>query len=99
MSERDAVDLGDVQRTLFLPLWGRACESKKDHPLLVDEMALEIIERVDFDFSTMARNITELTQIAWIMRSMQVDGVIERHLEEHPRATLVNIGCGLDTTI
>ena len=98
MSEKVVVDLGNVQKTLFLPLWGRAHETKKTSPLLVDKTALEIIEKVDFDFSTITRNITELSQIAWIMRSICVDGVIARILEKHPKATIVNIGCGLDTT-
>ena len=52
--EKDGVDLGDAQKTLFLPLWGRACEARKTRPLLVDKAALEIIDKVDFDFSTMA---------------------------------------------
>ena len=98
MSEKVVVDLGNVQKTLFLPLWGRACETKKIDPLLVDKTALEIIEKVDFDFSTITRNISELSQIAWIMRSICVDGVIARMLEKYPKATIVNIGCGLDTT-
>jgi putative CocE/NonD family hydrolase len=98
MSEKLVADLGNVQKTLFLPLWGRAVETRKAKPLLVDKAALEIIEKVDFDFSTIARNITELSQIAWIMRSVCVDAVITSMLEKHPRATIVNIGCGLDTT-
>jgi len=98
MSEKGVVDLGDVQKTLFLPLWGRACEARKTRPLLVDKAALEIIDKVDFDFSTMTKNITELSQISWIMRSLRVDGVVASFLEEHPKATIVNIGCGLDTT-
>jgi O-methyltransferase involved in polyketide biosynthesis len=98
MSEKVAVDLGNVQKTLFLPLWGRAYETKKTDPLLVDKTALEIIEKVDFDFSTITRNISELSQIAWIMRSVCVDGVIATFLKKYPNATIVNIGCGLDTT-
>ena len=98
MSEKVVVDLGYVQKTLFLPLWGRAHETKKNNPLLVDETALEIIEKVDLDFSTITRDISELTQIGWIMRSICVDDVIARMLEKDPRATIVNIGCGLDTT-
>ena len=47
MSERITVELGNVQKTLFLPLWGRAVESKKENPLLVDTTALQIIEAVD----------------------------------------------------
>ncbi|MBN1615282.1 MAG: class I SAM-dependent methyltransferase [Deltaproteobacteria bacterium] len=98
MSEKIAVDLGDVQKTLFLPLWGRAQETVKPNPLLVDRTALEIIEKVDFDFSTITRNISELSQVGWIMRSISVDDVIKSFLEKHPKATIVNIGCGLDTT-
>jgi O-methyltransferase involved in polyketide biosynthesis len=98
MSEKVVVDLGNVQKTLFLPLWGRAYETEKADPLLVDKTALEISEKVDFDFSTITRNISELSQIAWIMRSVCVDRVIATLLEKYPKATIVNIGCGLDTT-
>jgi O-methyltransferase involved in polyketide biosynthesis len=98
VSEKVVIDLGNVQKTLFLPLWGRAHETKKSNPLLVDKAALEIIEKVDFNFSTITRNISELSQIAWIMRSICVDEVITRMLEENPKVTIVNIGCGLDTT-
>jgi O-methyltransferase involved in polyketide biosynthesis len=98
MPEKVALDLGHVQKTLFLPLWGRAQETKKTHPLLVDKTALEIIEKVDFDFSTLAGNLTELSQISWIMRGISVDSVITGVLERYPKATIVNIGCGLDTT-
>ncbi|HEX7344904.1 MAG TPA: class I SAM-dependent methyltransferase [bacterium] len=98
MREKTAVRLGDVQKTLFLPLWGRACETQKADPLLVDRAALEIIEKVDFDFSTIARNITDLSRVGWIMRSMCVDRVVADVLAEHPSVTIVNLGCGLDTT-
>ena len=98
MSERIAIDLGNVQKTLFLPLWGRAFESKKTHPLLVDKMALEIIGKVDYDFAEIARNTHQLTQMAWIMRSTLMDRVIKKFLSKYPQGTIVNIGCGLDTT-
>ena len=73
MSEKITVELGNVQKTLFLPVWGRAAESKKENPLFVDKTALQIIEAVDYDFSTLTNNISDLTQMAWIMRSMCVD--------------------------
>ena len=98
MSEKITVDLGNVQKTLFLPLWGRAVESKKENPLLVDKTALQIIEAVDYDFSTLTDNISDLTQVAWIMRSMCVDEAVRVFLEKYPKGTIVNIGCGLDTT-
>lgn len=98
MTEKIAVKLGNVQRTLFLPLWGRAAESMKEHPLLVDKTALAIIQEVDYDFSRIANNISELSQIAWITRSVCVDEVVRAFIEKYPQATIVNIGCGLDTT-
>jgi O-methyltransferase involved in polyketide biosynthesis len=97
-SEKIKIDLGDVQRTLFLPLWGRAVESKKPHPMLVDETAVRIINKIDFDFSQVAQNIDELSQIAWIKRSKITDQVIRNFLVKFPNGTFVNIGCGLDTT-
>lgn len=98
MSERITVDLGNVQKTLFLPLWGRAFESKKARPLLVDPTAVAILEKVDVDFATMATSLSKVTQAAWIMRSVMVDETIHSFLQKFPHATIVNIGCGLDTT-
>ena len=98
VSEKLTVELGNVQKTLFLPLWGRAIESTKEKPLLVDKTALQIIEAVDYDFSTIAHNISPLTQAAWIMRSRCVDEIVRAFLAKYSRATIVNVGCGLDTT-
>ncbi len=99
MTEKvDIHNLGSVQKTLFLPLWGRAVESKKSKPMLVDETAVKIIEQVDFDFSPVAQNMDDLSQIAWIRRSMYCDRVVRKFLQKYPSGTIVNIGCGLDTT-
>ncbi len=98
MSEKTTVDLGNVQKTMLLPLWGRAVESKKDKPLLVDQTAVRIIDAVDYDFSTLTDNLSDLTQIAWIMRSLCIDEALKAFLAKYPRGTIVNIGCGLDTT-
>jgi O-methyltransferase involved in polyketide biosynthesis len=98
MTDRININLGDVQKTLFLPLWGRAEEMKKSNPMLVDETAARIIQQVDYDFSQMTRNMDELTRIAWIKRSLICDQVVRKFLETCPEGTIVNVGCGLDTT-
>jgi O-methyltransferase involved in polyketide biosynthesis len=98
MTEKIAIELGNVQKTLFLPLWGRAYETRKEKPLLVDKTAAAIIDKVDYDFSTITRKMNPLSQLAWIMRSIYIDEVIKGFLARYPRATVVNIGCGLDTT-
>jgi O-methyltransferase involved in polyketide biosynthesis len=98
MSDKVAINLGSTQKTLLLPLWGRAVETRKPTPRLADKTAAEIIDKIDYDFSTISSNINPLTQYAWIARSIHFDRTIKRFLDKHPKGTVVNIGCGLDTT-
>ncbi len=86
------------KKRCFYRCGGAPFESKKEKPLLRDRTALEIIEKVDYDFASIAENISEISQVAWIMRSIYIDEVINNFLEKHPKGTIVNIGCGMDTT-
>jgi O-methyltransferase involved in polyketide biosynthesis len=98
VSAIEGFELGSVQKTLLLPLWGRAVETRKPRPLLVDQTAVKIIDTIGYDFSTIARNISVISQLAWIVRSLHTDRTIRQFLARHPDATIVNLGCGLDTT-
>lgn len=92
------INLGSVQQTLLLPLWGRAVETQKEHPLLMDATALRIVNDLDFDFSTIAANTDPLTQAAWIARSIYFDQEIREFLARYPEGSILNVGCGFDTT-
>jgi O-methyltransferase involved in polyketide biosynthesis len=98
MTEKIKVKLGNVQKTLLLPLWGRAVESQKEKPLLVDKTAIEIIQRIDYDFGIISKGVDESSILGWVCRSLLIDEVIKKFIARHPDATVVNIGCGLDTT-
>jgi O-methyltransferase involved in polyketide biosynthesis len=98
MPGKISIELEHVQETLLLPLWGRAIETRKLKPMLRDNVAVEIIDKISYDFSTIAGNINEITRHAWIARSLHFDRAIQKFLQTHPRGTVVNIGCGLDTT-
>ncbi|HTS64114.1 MAG TPA: class I SAM-dependent methyltransferase [Candidatus Acidoferrales bacterium] len=91
-------DLGSVQKTLLLPLWGRAVESRKPHPMLVDETAVRIAGEIGYDFSTIAAGMSPITQMAWVVRCVHTDRTVREFLARCPDATVVNLGCGLDTT-
>ncbi len=65
---------------------------------MVDARAVEIINQIDQDFSPLYEKMDDLSQIAWIQRSLIGDRMIRRFLEHHPQGSVVNIGCGLDTT-
>jgi O-methyltransferase involved in polyketide biosynthesis len=92
------IELGSVQKTLLLPLWGRAVETKKQKPLLIDKKAVSITESLDYDFSTISDNVNKLSQLSWIARSIFFDKKIIEFISTSPVATIVNIGCGLDTS-
>jgi O-methyltransferase involved in polyketide biosynthesis len=61
------IELGQLQHTLFMPLWARSIETKKDKPLLIDSKAVEIIESVDYDFSGFNK-LEEINLLSWISR-------------------------------
>jgi len=90
--------LGPVQKTLFLPVVARALESSKSTPMLFDKTAMQIVEKINYNFTKLISSITELSRIAWIVRSTCFDRLIRDFLRRYPGATVVNIGCGLDTT-
>ena len=98
MPSTEPLALGSVQKTLLLPLWGRAVESGKAHPLLRDPAAVKIMAGLPFDFAAMARNLSPITRLSWIARSLHIDRTVRAFLDSHPEATIVNLGCGLDTT-
>ncbi len=98
MKKAERIKLGSVQETLLLPLWGRAVETRKKKPLLVDEKAVSIIDTLPYDFNLISKNISGISRLSWIARSLFFDKKITAFIENYPCATIINVGCGLDTT-
>jgi O-methyltransferase involved in polyketide biosynthesis len=93
-SQRIHVELGPVQETLMIPLLGRAQETEKANGLIQDPKAVEIVERLDYDFSKWksSRGVA-LT----CLRTRILDEYVEDFLRRHPGGTVVELGCGLNT--
>lgn len=90
--------MGAVQETLIIPLWARAKEAEKSHPILCDSYAKDIIKRIDYDSSKFETKYMENHQLAWSIRAYQFDKYIRKFLKQHKNALIINIGAGLDTT-
>lgn len=84
-----------VAQTLFIPLYIKALESSHPDPIILDEQAVELVEKIDFDFSIL--KIPKITKITAAMRARQFDNWIRTFLTENPDGLVVDIGCGLDT--
>ena len=88
-------NLNAVSRTLLIPLYVRALESRRPEALFRDPRAEELVARLDFDFSAVERKKND--QVAFLLRMREFDRRASAFLEEHPDGTVVDLGCGLDT--
>jgi len=89
---------GSIQETMIGPLWVRAILSEKFPEILEDPKAVEILAKIDYDFSELKEFLGEWRGIGLLVRARNLDNAVKDYLKEHPQAIVVNIGAGLDTT-
>jgi O-methyltransferase involved in polyketide biosynthesis len=94
MASRQRVQLGQVQETMLVPLYARAVETRRKHPILRDPKAVEMVESIDWDFQRFAQRWRVM---GCVLRTMVFDEVVKAFLSRHPEATVVEIGAGLNT--
>jgi O-methyltransferase involved in polyketide biosynthesis len=89
--------LGTVQETLLLPLIGRSVISQKHPSFFTDKKAVEICDSLDFNKERALRNMQESGLLAMAVRAVKMDKAITDFIKRHPKATILNVGAGLDT--
>jgi O-methyltransferase involved in polyketide biosynthesis len=94
MASKQAVRLGTVPETLLVPLYARAVESRRKHPILDDPKAIGMVDSIDWDFQ---RFNQRWRVIGCALRSAMFDEWVKGFLRGHPEGTVVEIGCGLNT--
>src|SRR5699024_530309 len=91
-----------IQETLVIPLYGRALCTRKFPQLFADQTAAELLEQIDYDFSALEQRSGGLLQtfgaLEVAMRQSDLAFEVREYLRAHPRAAVVNLGCGLDST-
>ena len=84
--------------TLLGTLYLRAWESRLPPPILGDHYAAEVIERIDCDFAKLKRRVRpNSNQFLVALRARQLDDWSGAFLACHPDATVLQLGCGLDS--
>ena len=100
--EKVKIEKNTVQETLIVPLYGRKMCYDKFPELYSDTFAKELCERLDYDFSELERKnnsfLYEFGSLEAAMRQLDIIWEIKEYLKKYPKATIVNLGCGLDET-
>jgi O-methyltransferase involved in polyketide biosynthesis len=91
------INLGEIEETLLIPLWGRATITREYPSLLNDVKAVELVEHIDFDFTKLDHALRYGTNLLHAARARQIDDKVRAYLVAHPRASVIDLGAGLDT--
>lgn len=84
-----------VPETMLQTVFARAQETQKQNHKIADEKAVELISRLDYDFSLAAKDKTMSSGV--LARTLVLDRMVSEYLSEHPGAVVINLACGLDT--
>lgn len=91
-----------VQETLIIPLYSRKICSSLYPNIYYDKTALDLISQIDYDFSEVEKKSKSLIQrfgaLEVAARQSDIAYEVNEYLKEHPFASVVNLGCGLDNT-
>jgi O-methyltransferase involved in polyketide biosynthesis len=93
------------KETMLMTLSGRALQSQWKKPILRDPWAEEAMRHIDYDISKSYRGVG-----SWRMwnkigctiiatRAATFDLLTNRYLADHPDATVLQVGCGMDSRV
>ena len=96
------IEENTVQETLVIPLFGRLVCSERFPQLFSDPEAKRICDCLDYDFAGKRKKMESPAGLFGALevaqRQYDLRCEVEDYLKTHPRAAVVNLGCGLDDT-
>ena len=97
VTDKVAVDLSGPAQTMLTTLYCKALDADFDRPILADGFAKETVRRIDYDWRRLgiADRWTPLVTV----RTAQYDIWASQFLAVHQHATVVHLGCGLDSRV
>jgi len=91
---KQKIKLSKEKETLLVPLYCKACEYEKEKPIIKDEKAKEIIERVEYNFTEL--DVPNKTCVTLNIRANKLDEYVNQYIISHKNPTIIHLGCGLD---
>lgn len=96
------IEKNTVRETLVIPLFGRLVCSEHFPELFSDPEAKRICDSLDYDFADKRKKMESPADLFGALevaqRQYDLRCEVEAYLRDHPRAAVVNLGCGLDDT-
>jgi O-methyltransferase involved in polyketide biosynthesis len=89
----DGEQLDGVSATSLWTLRNRAVEAARDDAVIDDPWAVRLYEAIDYDYDRFGK-----PSQTHALRALAIDRAITAYLAQHPRATVVVLGEGLQTT-
>jgi len=97
MTDKATVDLSGAAQTMLTTLYLKALDADFDRPILGDRFAREAVGRLDYDWAELG--ITGRWAPLVTVRTAQYDIWARQFLAMHDQATVVHVGCGLDSRV
>ncbi len=93
--EKIKPNLTGTAETMLQSFYARAQYSRSKGHKFYDAKAVELVEKIDYDFSKAAKDSTMGQGV--IARTLVFDELVQAFIGKNPACTVVNIACGLDT--
>ncbi|WP_343709458.1 class I SAM-dependent methyltransferase [Mycobacterium sp.] len=97
MNDKVAVDLSGPAQTMLTTLYCKALDADWDRPILGDEFAKGAVDRIDYDWREL--KVSDRWTPLVTVRTAQYDIWAREFLAANPHATVVHLGCGLDSRV
>ena len=95
MNEKIKPTINGNAETMLQSFYARAQYSKSKNHKFYDVKAVELVDKIDYDFSAAARDSAMGKGV--IARTIVFDELVKNFIEKNPDCTVVNIAWGLDT--
>jgi O-methyltransferase involved in polyketide biosynthesis len=90
-----ATHLMGVPETLMITLYARSWETQQPDAILTDQKAVEMTQRLDYDFGKFAGGWS--SRLGCVLRAALYDRYVKTFLFQHPDGIVVSLGSGLCT--
>jgi len=101
----DKIQFTKEKETMLMTLSGRATQSQWKDPILRDPWAEEAMRHIDYDMSKSLKGVSswslwkDIGPTIIATRAATFDLLTTRFLADHPQATVLHVGCGMDSRV